>query len=358
MTNLRPDARTPATVAPSRRRRRGDDAHATIVDVAARAGVSTATASRALNAPARVSPELRARVVASAAALAYVPDPAARRLASRRSGLIGIVTGDLRDGGTAACVGALQPRLAAAGFATLLAVTDGHGAGVREAMAGLVAQGVEAVVLIDCADGGATSTAPPGRMLPVVRAGGSADGPTPGDVVVDATVAGATIARYLLDLGHATFGWVAAAGDRAWWAAGLRDGLTAALVAAGGRPPIALAVGPGGAAVAVRAELGGGQTLPSALICADTQLAAAVLRALAGRGIAVPLHVSVVGCGDPPWARQLDPPLTTLRIPADRLGEAAAEQVLARLRGEAPGRRALVAKLVVRGSTGPAATRD
>ena len=340
------------------RRRREVDAHATIVDVAARAGVSTATASRALNATARVSPELRTRVVASAVALAYVPDPAARSLASRRSGLVGIVTGDLRDGGTAACVGALQPRLAAAGYATLLAVTGGHSAGVREAMAGLVAQGVEAVVLIDCADGGATSSAPPGRVLPVVRAGGLADGSTPGDVVVDATIAGATIARYLLDLGHTTFGWVAPADDRAWWTTALRDGLTAALVAAGGRLATAFAVVAGGAAVAVRAGLAAGQALPSALVCADDRLALAVLRALAGQGISVPLHVSVVGCGDGPRARQADPPLTTLRIPADRLGEAAADQVVARLRGEVPGRRALVAKLVVRGSTGPAAARD
>ncbi len=183
-------------------------------------------------------------------------------------------------------------------------------------------------------------------------------GSTPGDVVVDATVAGATIVRYLLELGHTTFGWVATAGDGTPGTAALRDGLTAALMAAGRHPPTSFAVAPGGTAVAVRAALAAGQALPSALVCADDCLALAVLRALAGQGISVPLDVSVVGCGDQPWARQADPPLTSLRTPAARLGEAAADQVLARLRGETPGLCTLVAKLVVRGSTGPAAARD
>ena len=351
------DAAPPTSSAPSRRRRRRHDARATIVDVAAHAGVSTATASRALTAPARVSPELRARVLAAAAALTYVPDPAARTLASHRSGLVGIVAGDLRDGGTGACLGALQPRLAAAGYATVLAVTDGRGAGVREAVAGLAARGVEAVVLIDCANEIPT-VASSGNALPVVRVGGLANAPAAGDVAVDAAIAGATIARFLLGLGHTTFGWVATEGELPWWTPGLRGGLSAALVAAGGRAPGEFVVAPGGEIVAGHAGLAAGAALPSALICADDLLALAVLRGLAGQGIPVPRHVSVVGCGDQPWARRTDPPLTSLRMPAGRLGEAAADQVLARLRGEAPARCALVAKLVVRGSTGPAAARD
>jgi LacI family transcriptional regulator len=354
------DARAspPPSATPSRRRRRRDDAHATIVDVAAHAGVSTATTSRALNVPARVSPALRARVLAAAAALGYVPDLAARTLASHRSGLVGVVTGDLRDRGTAACVGSLQPRLAAAGYAAVLAVTDGRGPGVRGAVAGLTARGVEGILLIDCADDASALSAPAGGALPIVRVGTAPSGLAAGDVDVDAAIAGATIARYLLDLGHTTFGWVATAGDLSWSTAGLRGGLSAAVAAAGGHPPAEITLAPGGALVAALAALGTGEPMPSALICADDLLALAVVRTLAGLAISVPGHVSVVGCGDQPWAGQADPPLTSLRIPAGRLGEAAADHVLARLRGEVPGPRALVAKLVVRGSTGPAMARD
>ena len=354
MSPNRPVAPSAPPVAAPRRRRRHDDARATIVDVAARARVSTATASRALNAPARVSQALRARVLAAAAALAYVPDPAARTLASHRSGLIGIVTGDLRDGGTAACLASLPPPLAAAGYAAVLAVTDGRAPGVRSAVAGLAARGVEAIVLVDCADDGTTVSSSSGGALPVVRVGAGPNAAA-ADLAADAAIAGATIARYLLDLGHTTFGWVAADGEPGWWLARLRDGLSAALVAAGRRPPVEFAVAPGATPAAVLAGSAAGEPMPSALVCAADPLALAVVRALSRRAISVPRHVSVVGCGDLPGARHADPPLTSLRIPAGKLGEAAADRVLARLRGEPPGAVAPVAKLVVRGSTGPAA---
>ena len=111
------------------------------------------------------------------------------------------------------------------------------------------------------------------------------------------------------------------------------------MAAAGRRPPVEFAVAPGGAPGAVLAGSAAGEPMPSALVCADDALALAVVRALAGLAISVPRHVSVVGCGDQPWARHADPPLTSLRIPAGMLGEAAADHVLARLRGEPPGRR-------------------
>src|SRR3546814_16236147 len=60
-------------------------------DVAAIAGVSTATVSRCLNRPERVSADLRARVRTAIDALGYVPDAADRALASRRSRTIGAV---------------------------------------------------------------------------------------------------------------------------------------------------------------------------------------------------------------------------------------------------------------------------
>src|ERR1700733_394203 len=72
---------------PSRRRQSG---RVTIADVAERAQVSPMTVSRALKNPAQVLPEARARVEAAVAALGYVPNHAARTLASSRSCVVGV----------------------------------------------------------------------------------------------------------------------------------------------------------------------------------------------------------------------------------------------------------------------------
>ena len=67
----------------------------TIRDVAQQAGVSVATASRALNGLSNVTPLLRERVEAAARELAYVPHSGARSLTMRRTNSIGVVLPDL-----------------------------------------------------------------------------------------------------------------------------------------------------------------------------------------------------------------------------------------------------------------------
>src|SRR5438477_13068170 len=71
------------------------DRVARIQDVARLAKVSTATVSRALTAPERVSPEARARVQAAIAAIGYVPNPAARSLRSQKTHMVLVVLPDL-----------------------------------------------------------------------------------------------------------------------------------------------------------------------------------------------------------------------------------------------------------------------
>ena len=81
-------ARVPANPTGSGSRR---SRHASIVDVAALAGVSAATVSRSLRGHSNVSPATRQRVVEAARELSYVISPQASGLASGRTGTVGIV---------------------------------------------------------------------------------------------------------------------------------------------------------------------------------------------------------------------------------------------------------------------------
>jgi len=98
---------------------------------------------------------------------------------------------------------------------------------------------------------------------------------------------------------------------------------------------------------------------PTAIVAMDDVLAAGVIRAARERGLEIPRDLSVVGFNDDPMAQLLTPPLTTVRIPARELGEAAARQLIDRLDGRIPPVRHVVlpVELVVRGTTGPPPAR-
>ena len=99
---------------------------ATIKDVARRAGVHPATASRALNPalPGRITASTTERVVAAARDLGYTPDPAARSLRTRRSGTVGVVVPDLANPVIAPIIRGLEEVLRGAGIGCVVADTD------------------------------------------------------------------------------------------------------------------------------------------------------------------------------------------------------------------------------------------
>jgi DNA-binding LacI/PurR family transcriptional regulator len=91
---------------------------------------------------------------------------------------------------------------------------------------------------------------------------------------------------------------------------------------------------------------------PTALVCGSDVAAVAVLRECKRREIAVPAQWSVIGFGDTELSRQAQPLLTTLRVPAREAGQALARIFLASFEGRSEAAPELLAKLVVRESTG------
>ena len=96
---------------------------------------------------------------------------------------------------------------------------------------------------------------------------------------------------------------------------------------------------------------------PTAVVCDDDKLAAGACKAARRLGLRVPDDLSVTGFDDLSLATAIDPELTTVRLPAEEFGAHGMRALLAVLDGHAADTAPLPVRLVVRGSTGPAAPR-
>jgi LacI family transcriptional regulator len=322
----------------------------TLRDVARAAGVSTASASRALAGEGSVSAELQARIMAAAARLGYQANLAARALVSGRSRLVGIVAETLADPLIAAVVEQLERGLSAHRYSTLLA-TAGSPERSLAATRALIGRGAEALVFAGLGPLPAEIDMVVTHKLPWLEV---SDAPGAAELAIDVgrRQGGALAGRYLLELGHRCYGVVGRRG------AGVRLGVAGTLAQSdSGRllpdTPIR-SEGPDSIGSAMRALLDGDER-PTALICASDLEALAAVRECSMRGIIVPGDLAIVGFGDEEFARYVVPALTTIRVSAAAIGAHGAEMLLARLAGGLPLSFEPPVKLVVRHSTGPPA---
>jgi LacI family transcriptional regulator len=341
-----------------RQRGRGDGSiRATITQVAAVAGVSTATASRALNRPAAVSDALRDRVGAAVAQLRYLPNQTARALSSLHSGLVGVLVPAI-DSGYAQILQAIQDRLHQTGYSMLIEATGGDDHRAVDAAAAMAGREVEGLLVVGVDPKQALTGLLDGRHIPYVMVDAGGDVPPEISVGVGYAGGGETVGRYLLGLGHRSLAFLGCAGEGAWRSAAILLGARVALKASSeGSLPSQRARA--GTAPEIRSALNEWLTAaspPTALVCADDMLAVAALQECAFLGIAVPGRLSIVGCGDLPFARHSSPALSTLRIPGAFVGCAAVDQLAERRAGRSSVGPTVPVKLVIRQSTGPAPT--
>ncbi|MFC3076038.1 LacI family DNA-binding transcriptional regulator [Shinella pollutisoli] len=330
-------------------------------DVALRAGCSVATASRVLNGHPTVGPAEKERVLAAAAQLGYVPNNSARALRSQSTSLVGVVIPTLDHAIYAKMVGGLQERLARSGKAVIISTSDYDLERERMQAKLLVGRGVESIVLVGLEHHPET--------LEYLRRAGVSQVFTytcelgDGDAAVgfDNRLAGASVARFLLERGHTRFGMIAGVTRGNDRATQRRDGFIATLTEAGiQRQDIIVVEAPyrienGRAAMQSLMQT---HPRPTTVFCGSDILAVGAIKYCHSAGIAVPEDVSVVGFDNLEVAELVTPELTTVDVPAREMGEAAADALL-RL-GEKKGSfivTELPTRLIVRGSTGPAAAR-
>jgi LacI family transcriptional regulator len=319
-----------------------------IRDVAARSGVSIATVSRVFNGSPRVSEATRARVLARARELNYVPNAAARTLVRQRSQLLGVVldTGDHPDVAHPFFQEVLAGLKSAVGehdYDLLLFAKEQH-AYVDRALH----HRVDGLLLLSVHPHGPELERLLATRLPAVAVDLEIVGPRAGFVASDDAGGGRAAARHLRDRGHTRTATVTGPLDRSSSAqrlAGFREELPETLVAEGDF------YGESGYAAAQR--LLALAEPPTAIFAASDLMALGVLQAARDRGLRVPHDLAVVGFDDVALAAAADPPLTTVRQDKRGLGAAAGEAVVASIESPdvAPPELRLPVELVVRGSS-------
>ncbi|MFC5744032.1 LacI family DNA-binding transcriptional regulator [Actinomadura rugatobispora] len=322
-------------------------------DVAQAAGVSQSTVSLVLGGKwtGRVSPATARAVEETAERLGYRPNAAARnlRLGTTRTVLLVIPTITSPFFGPV-YIGAA--RVAARhGFGVVVYPPDDArpatpGASPfavpREAIDGIMASSMT----LDALRG--FGRAPVVMLDSGPAAAGTA--PTVDFAVEDGMRA---VVAHLAGLGHRRFGHLAAAVDE--WTFRARGGAVARAVHDVPGGTLTRAAG----AIDVRSAKEAAERLlglpdrPTALVCDDDLMAAGVYKAARARGLEIPGDLSVTGFDDVEIARALEPELTTVRLPAQELGEQGMLALLELLGGGRPEPRALPVELVVRASTAP-----
>jgi DNA-binding LacI/PurR family transcriptional regulator len=333
--------------APRRRARRP-----TIDDVAARAGVSSASVSFAMNNRPGVGEATRRRVLDAAEELGWHPSASARALTEARARAIGLLLArpveQLEiDPFFVRFLAGVERTLARTDHALLLRVMDTGepvDLGVYARLA--AARRVDGFLLTDVELDDPRFALLSGAGVPVVVAGHPVS-PCPFPWVETEHARGmASVAEHLIALGHERIAFLGGAPQLEHVQA--RLAVWRETLAAAGLEPGPVAFGD------VAALLDAPQP-PTAIAFTSDVLAAAGLAAARERGIGVPEELSLTGFDDSPLAALASPPVTSVRVDYAQFGEAAATALLAAIAGAEPPRfRGAAPQLVVRASTAQA----
>jgi LacI family transcriptional regulator, galactose operon repressor len=331
-----------------------------IKDVARRAGVSVGTVSNVINRPHLVSTDIRARVTAAIDELGYVRSESARQLRAGQSRIVALLVLDMANPFFVDVARGAERVARAQGLGVMLC-NSGQDPAEEAAYLSLFAEQRVRGVLITPADGdGANITAFRRHRIPYVMVDRLAPAEESCSVAVDDVAGGELAARHLVRAGHRQIAYVSGPASLAQ-CRDRRSGAEAALVAAG-LPATALTVVEVDQMSVASGRDAGSRLLglaqrPTAVFCVNDLVALGVLQAMFGAGVRVPEEISIVGYDDIDFAAAAAVPLTSVRQPAVRMGQTAAELLIEETgEGHAAHRHRPVVfqpELVVRGSSLP-----
>lgn len=331
-----------------------------ILQVAKRAGVSTATVSRVINGYPRVSQRTVARVRKAVEETNYVPNPSARSLRVGRTRLFGLIVSDVNNPFFPELISAFEALAGAHGIGVIFTHTNYELERLDSCIRRMIEQKVDAIAIMTSEMDERSLRGAVKLGVPIVLMNQRQLADQYPNVLVEYATGYREALEHLLFLGHRDFGFIAGPPQLSS-AQGRKAAFNTALRAHGVQVrPQCVVTGDmrveGGRAAML--DLLKRSPRPTAVLAANDLMAVGALQAAHERGVRVPDDISLIGFDDLPVASMVYPPLSTIRHPRRELAARAFALLQHALQeGKALPEVILHPHLVLRESTAPPAKR-
>ncbi|MGB2593263.1 MAG: LacI family DNA-binding transcriptional regulator [Candidatus Acidiferrum sp.] len=325
----------------------------TMREVAKRAGVSPATVSRVLNKNHDISPETERRVLEVVGQLNYYKNVHARRLSTGQSDLFGLVISEIANPYFPEVIRGFQAAAWDRGFDVLLCNTQYDQARTKSILRKLIESDVRGVAVMTSSIDKSWASELIAAGIGVVFCNGGPAEKLVSTLSIDYQRGIAQAIEHVVGLGHRRAAVIAGPDDNRT-AITIKDALVAGLKERDLNlyPVISRTYGIDAGASAVHAILSA-QEKPTAIFCGSDLIALGAMSALEEAGVKIPGDISVIGIDDISFAFLSRPPLTTIRVPREKVGTTAFEALdkMMKLKRRKGADHYLETELIVRRST-------
>ncbi len=327
----------------------------TLFEVAARAGVSEITASRALRGSNAVTPETLQKVQEAAASLGYLRNRLAGALAGGPSNQVGVVLPSLSNIVFPDVLKGLEDRLEHAGFHPVLGISNYDPQQEQQLISNLLSWRPAGLVIAPCGMTDASRAMLSGADLPVVEIMDIDTDPVDMAVGMSHRGAGLAMARHLLARGYRRFAYIGHDIARDHRAAARLEGFKSGLTEAGSTltgcvtfaEPSSVALGRRGLRMLLESDAAN----PDLVYFSNDDMAVGGVFHCMAAGISLPDQLAIAGFNGLEIGQSLPVPLTTIASHRALIGETAAACILKRLTGEDTARMTDVGFSLVAGGT-------
>lgn len=309
----------------------------TIKDVAREAGVSISTVSNALNGIDVLRPDTKRHILEVAEKMHYVPNLNGKNLKSQETKVIGLFLTSIKGPYYGELTDSIYQGCKKYGYELNIFIAEN----ADNAMVNMLGKRIDGAIILNEHVGKKEEEILQANEIPIVFIDREKQGTSISSVIFDSYHEGELAAKYLLELGNTTFGYVRGVKhnfDNIERLKGFQNVLKRAgftlqedcILRGEFERDIAYN--------SVKEFLESGKTLPEAIFAANDLSAIGTIEALIEEGIEVPEQVSVIGCDDIETARLVKPSITTIRTSFEKQGMLAVDYLVALIRGEKCGR--------------------